>query len=381
MILHIFRNDKKFVNTIISNFEKQNYKRKNIFYIETKEKKLDYIKNIKNIFLIKPNELVKNNFIKKLNNFSLIVLHYFTKHKAIMLSKADIKVPVVWCVWGGDLYQSHPKLNEQLFLSKTNKLRNKQSKNTKEWIKYILTKFGIIKNKYHFQQKAIDKITHIAPIIENEFNIIKRYYNAPHLKYINFIYGEMQDGLNVNPKNVIKNKNIMIGNSATFTSNHIEIIDILGKINIENRKIIVPLSYGDKKYANYIANYGNKKLRNNFEPLLKFIEKKEYNKLMSSFGYLIMNHKRQQGMYIVYVGLQIGYKIFFNKNNPTYSFLKSLGYEIFTIDEIIEKKEKAFFPLSVKQIEKNRAILKKNKGKSVVDALYKKLLNLSEKKI
>ena len=47
------------------------------------------------------------------------------------------------------------------------------------------------------------------------------------------------------PKDEKQIINILIGNSATETNNHIEVLDLLSKFKNEDIKIYVPLSYGD----------------------------------------------------------------------------------------------------------------------------------------
>ena len=57
---------------------------------------------------------------------------------------------------------------------------------------------------------------------------------------IEFLYNNEIDTSN-------SGNNILIGNSRSYANNHLEIFSILSKFNIANRKVIVPLSYGNMK--------------------------------------------------------------------------------------------------------------------------------------
>ena len=66
--------------------------------------------------------------------------------------------------------------------------------------------------------------------------------------------------------------------------------------DLGKRKVVVPLSYGDKTYAKSIVEIGNKWLGKNFYPLLDYYSIENYNKLISGCSVVFMNHIRQQGM-------------------------------------------------------------------------------------
>lgn len=55
----------------------------------------------------------------------------------------------------------------------------------------------------------------------------------------------------------VSGENILVGNSATPTNNHIEIFRILSRLRLpESSKIVVPLSYGDVHYREKIVELG-----------------------------------------------------------------------------------------------------------------------------
>lgn len=376
MILHILPDD-KFIDFVISNFEEFN-PGKNVFIINKRGNILNHIKQKEKVKIISNNKLLSVSFLKDLSKYRLIIVHQLSKTRAQMIIKSKINVPIIWVVWGADLYNIHPVLRNNLLLDKTKKIENKVLP-LKKKIKYFLEHWGLIHECYYYQQRAINKITHIAPVIFEDYNLIKFLYSAPHLKLINFTFSYWEDDL-LSKSEILKKKgeNILLGNSATITNNHLEIIDLLGNLNLFGREIITPLSYGNPKYANLIINYGRTVLKSNFKPLTVFIEKNEYYNLFSSCGFIIMNHKRQQGVGNITQALFKGIRVFLNKQNPLYSAYLRMGYHISQVDEIAEKKEKAFVPLTPEQIETNRNLILKNYNKQTVDNYYKEIIKIPD---
>ena len=95
-------------------------------------------------------------------------------------------------------------------------------------------------------------------------------------------------------KNIQLGNNILVGNSAHPENNHLDIAYKLKTINLSNRKIIVPLSYGDNKYKKIILKKYKNIFGNKFKPLLDFISIKDYLNILKSCNICIMGHLRQQ---------------------------------------------------------------------------------------
>jgi len=376
MILHILPDD-KFIDFVILHFEELN-PGGNIFIINKKGKKLKYIKQNEKVKIISNKKLLSTLFLKNLSKFSLIIIHQLSKVHAQMVIKSNINVPIIWVVWGADLYNTHPILVNNLLFNKTKSIENKVLP-IKKKLRYLLERFRLIHECYYYQQSAIKKITHIAPVISEDFNLIKVLYNAPNLQLINFSF-EYYEEDHLSESEIFETirENILLGNSAAITNNHLEIIDLLRNLNLGERKIITPLSYGNPKYAKLINRYGCEILKSNFMPLNSFIEKKEYYNLISSCGYMIMNHKRQQGVGNINQALFKGIRVFLNKQNPLYSAYLKIGYQISQVEEIAEKKENAFIPLTKEQIKVNRSLILKNYNKNIVDNYYKEIIKISE---
>jgi hypothetical protein len=376
-IIHIVQNDKKFVNTIIRLFSNNNSV-DNTFIIESNNVEEKTIKQ-ENVFYRTTKEILADSFIKnEIKNNEILVIHSLSTSRAKLITKIDFDIKIIWAAWGGDFYHHHPSLKTKILKPKTKKIEEQLQPKIKELIiRPLIKRIYPQRFSYYWQKKAIKKIDYIAPVIYDDYELIKKHYKAPHLKCIDFSYGNLEEDLLVGVDLSLKlGENILFGNSSSFTNNHVEIIDILSRINLEDRKLITPLSYGNMKLKDYLVEYGKQKLKNNFEPLVDFIPKEEYHKIMQSCGFVIMNHKRQQGLATIITELYLGVKMFFNKENPTYNYFKKLGANVYLIDEIITKKEKAFTPLTKQEIEQNREVLIKTRSKKAVEEYIQKIAEL-----
>lgn len=147
--------------------------------------------------------------------------------------------------------------------------------------------------------------------------------------------------------------NILLGNSATFTNNHIDIIELLKDLKIQNRKIIVPLSYGEKKYSEFIKS----KVDDKYQILENFLLFSEYEKLISSCSYAISGAIRQQSIGNINMCLLKGVKVFLYSNSLIYKQLKRDGYIVFSIEEDLNEKE-LITPLSYDDMIHNQNVFR-----------------------
>ena len=65
--------------------------------------------------------------------------------------------------------------------------------------------------------------------------------------------------------------NILLGNSADPSNNHKEVLDKLRSYATENIRIYCPLSYGDRKYAQIVSDYGRLMFGEKFLALRDFM--------------------------------------------------------------------------------------------------------------
>ena len=128
---------------------------------------------------------------------------------------------------------------------------------------------------------------------------------------------------------------IQIGNSASNYCNHLDVWEHIKQYVPSNRKVVIPLSYGDKSYASYVKGV-IKAEHENFEPMDRFLPEEEYFNIVNECTYLVHGAIRQHAMGNINKALIAGRKVFLFKDSLIYKHLKANGYVVFTIEDIDE---------------------------------------------
>ncbi len=155
-----------------------------------------------------------------------------------------------------------------------------------------------------------------------------------------------------------------------------EAFQLIAKSNLLKRggKVVVPLGYGDPKYRDIIVKKGRELFGEQFIPIVDFLPLHQYNQILSSCSYAIMNHLRQQAMGNILTVLFMGAKVFFQPKNTAYSFLKKEGVVVYSIEQFQDEIQRK---LSREEIEKNRSILKKIWGRETILQKTKNIVSSS----
>ena len=135
---------------------------------------------------------------------------------------------------------------------------------------------------------------------------------------------------------------------------------ILRKYSLKGKNIYVPMSYGGSRtYLAIVRKYGKYLWKRNFIPLVDFLPKEQYYKILGSSRYALFYHERQQAMGNIYTALWNGCMVFVSETSPVYKHLQKLGFLFFTIQHDLKRIENGD-KLSDEEIRCNRRICIKN---------------------
>jgi len=95
---------------------------------------------------------------------------------------------------------------------------------------------------------AIRRLDVFSPVIEDDYFLVKESISSLQPKYLSWNYDISFSGFVNDGDKLQDNYNILLGNSATYTNNHLDCFEVISKIDLNNRKIICPLNYGDKEH-------------------------------------------------------------------------------------------------------------------------------------
>jgi len=368
--------DEKFIDAAYRVFETA-YPDKNVFFIVTQNRNFKYIKKAKGT-AIHPMRLLGKKFVKSLNQYEMVFIHWMDEVQMQLLVLSSPSVKFIWLGWGGDYYDAFIySRQEDMLLKKTallfNKLELQSNRLTFDQILKRAVKFFLFRPID--KKEAINRVDFFSPVLKEDYDLVKKSLPNFKARYLPWNYGTLEDDMISGlESSEITGENILIGNSATPENNHLEGFDILNKIDLDGRQIICPLSYGNTAYGEFIKQAGEQSFGKSFVPLMKFMPAHEYYKLISSCSFVIMNHLRQQAMGNIITMMYLGARIFMQKSNPAYLFLKEQGAVVFSIDEF-QQGSGILNRLKPSEIEINRAILRAHWSRK---AIHEKTKNLVE---
>ncbi len=373
-ILHVVR-DSKFVDSSYKIFDHV-APNCNDYIIAGRKKKLKYIE-ITPVKFVSRLSYLNPLFLKRLSSYDFVMIHALTIFAQNLVLHSRTKTTFIWNGWGYDYYDLIYRDNAILFKDRTKKLMQEVGEE-KNWKRLRLFKkfLGQLLYSDSVKQKVIKKIKFFSPVLENEYSLVIKKLEPPVPKYVSWGYGNAGKCLVDNQKTSSSDNNILIGNSATPTNNHLDIFETIRGLSLKNRKIICPLSYGDKTYGEHVEKKGREYFGKAFFPVKEFMPFSEYVSLISSCSHVIMNHIRQQGGGNVLIALSRGAKVFLDKRNPFYEHYKELGIRIFSIDDIKDNLEVLEEPLDTSDGLMNKDILGKKKS---IDVNYRETKELIER--
>lgn len=262
-----------------------------------------------------------------------IILHgNFRLNVFQILSSLDALKKTYWVIWGGDIYTYYTKTTHT----------------------FDETLFEMMKIKYSSNFKAI-----LGSHVDYTFSTTK--YGKLG-EYIRVYYPVLHDFDDVILSNFIQSNDsdksrlrILLGNSATQTMEHFEVINFLSTLPKEKFDFVIycPLSYGDMNYAQKVEQLGKRLLGDKFVPLKEFLPIYEYSKFLSTIDVGIFNVQRAQGMGNIIKLLRYGKRVVLRENSYGKKFLDDLGFSTNTIEEFFADPKKLFEPLPREIAEKN----------------------------
>lgn len=343
MILHLL-NDNIFSDRVIEHFSKL-YPDSTIFV--TFSKNLKNIQNKSHVLFVDEEKFIQLTQEHK----RLIIYSLFGSNNNKVILKLDRSVRIAVSIFGGELYTNFfVRSKFDLFEPRTLDFLKKEDYKKPIYSYGILFKiynfFFKVKNNSNFifyQTKRIcERADYILTIIPTEQLVFSRLFKGK--KYFQFSYGSIQDLLaTIKQEDVPTHHRIVIGNSATYTNNHLDVFD---KIQSTKYQVSCPLNYGNSEYASIIKSKGYELFGEQFLPLETYLPFEKYVSLLRGSRVLIINTIRQQAVHNIMLGLFFGLKVFLNKNSVVYKFLLDKGFSVYTTDVLDEGDEvfKSLFP-------------------------------------
>ena len=366
MIVHLF-DDQKFVDIAIKNFDNIN-SNLNRYIVLSNNNKLKYVNNADRVSVLN-NSSYNINYETIFKDCNLLVIHFLTPQKSFIIKKAPPELKILWSTWGADFYNLFHDYNMYENLTKRLISKNNffQFRKLCIYNLYHLVRYRVLPIKY--ENQVLSKIDYLSTVLPYEYDLItKRFSFNP--QYIDFNYGV--NDFDTSNEFSLGNK-VLIGNSATFSNNH---LDVFKKIKNSNCEFICPLNYGGhdyKKYQKLIIRKGTFYFKNKITFLTEFLTVEGYNHILNDCNSAIMFHIRQQALANIFNLLFLGIRLFLNKNSILYDYFIDQGAIIFNLENDISLLGKE---LSIEEKNKNKLLVIKLRGKKVIEKKYKHIIDL-----
>ncbi len=291
------------------------------------------------------------------DNYSLIIFHgLLGKNLACLKDIINLKnhPPVVWIIYGAEIETN--SLIPSGFLGPYTSI-----------LYYRLLPYRLVIPFYRASlhlnglnlKKLLKGVDYYAHFMKEEVDFVIKHtgINKPQLWHSYAIIEDFIEPV-FKDRYSVKQGDILIGNSASFTSNHTEIFRKLLDFDLSDTNLVVPVNYGNTIYKKYILTKGKKLFGNKFKPLSEILSKEEYHRVMSGCSVLILNSYKQQALGNIISAAWMGLKIYLHDFTTSYQYFKRIGLIIFSIDkDLIPGDPEVFRSLDEDQIIHNRNVL------------------------
>jgi hypothetical protein len=273
-----------------------------------------------------------NKIICICNKSNLVVLHdldWVKKKIAISLSS---EIMIAWRFYGYELYS----LNANTYYTEL-------TKNTE---KKVLFK-ALFQNIF---ERAFGLVSYIkwGNYLYTDFNkVIKRVnyflgYSIEEYDYLKKLHPELPPFIKLSIeltgafsfcKSLSAKSRIVIGNNRSPYNNHLDIIELIKSYNnSENYEFILPFNYG------VVTNYSKDVIKAasqciNVKILDKMLSFAEYNNMFNQSQAIIINSHKQMALGNIFIAIQNGLKIYLNKSNEIFLWLRNSGLKIYSIED------------------------------------------------
>lgn len=298
------------------------------------------------------------------SGYTHIIAHYLTMDMIDFIKSAPMNIHVCWEVYGADLYNQFLVPNGfELFYTNP--------------IKY--DKYGVFRRRLPFLFKlALEIKGHKYQFdfqINKQFNYISQrinsiqhgcYYDAAFIEQyaskkihsyevFNYSLSEVLGNLKETP--FFDGDTIMVGNSASYSNNHLYVLNLLKGMELNNKlRFTLVMSYGgSKQYVSEVENAYNSFFPQKVEVLTDYLPLRLYNQLFLSVKSMIMSAWRQESIGTIIMGFYLGIKIFMSEKSPLYKWFVDCGFKVFAIETT--KGEDLDTPLLLKDKRQNRKLV------------------------
>lgn len=337
-VLHIF-DDEIISRSTIELLSKLNYNQTFCVISNAPEKWTNLALNSSELILFPLNGQLLEQLTTQIEKSDIVFLQAFSLDKAKAILSKHFKDKVfIWALWGYALYNIVHHFDKNADASVTTKVKEKG----------IIPK---LKDIYTFRftyKKAVKKLDICLFLLESDYQMLSNVI-ANKAEWMTACYQTSYNLFNGKEPAKVDGNSILIGNSSTPSNRHNLIFNHLKSVSLQDREVIVPLSYGDNSTRKQVLITGKELFNEHFHPIVDFVPLEQYMKQLQSCSHVIMGHKRQQAFGSILMMLIAGSKVFLSNESPFLQWFKNLGIILFELESDISDEIQTALPEADKQ--------------------------------
>jgi hypothetical protein len=275
-------------------------------------------------------------------------------------------VPVVWCPVGSEVAEM-AEFRDQLPPAGSARERLLRLwKRGMRWLRHDVRR-GRWRLDDH-RRLAIGRSNFVMMAARSSFEMLtgRLHLKASHLPWTYYTtdpHGAAEPG-------TCPGRGVLAGNAASPANEHEEVLSLLSRLDLQGRKVVVPLSYGEARYREKVMDWGRRYLGDGFEPLLSFMPREEYGRVVSGCDIAVFANRRLQAFGNAIIMLGQGSRVFLREGHPTLAFFRELGLRVSSIEtELAPGNPDALRPLAEQDRANNMRIIEGYFGRAAVEKM------------
>lgn len=305
-------------------------------------------------------------FIKSydFSDVKYIISHYMNISMAEFILQIPSYIHCCWEIYGFDLYNQFLE-PQGLKIYYTNPFKFQKYSFFRRYFpstfNFLLrikgVKYATKKERKLLFDKVTSRIDSVGVCTIGDLKLLEKYSSKkfPCFLFCNYSLKEVLGDL-WNSKFADGNK-IMVGNSASFSNNHLYVLDLLKNIKFDS-DIVLTLSYGgNSRYKDVVIKEYSQAFPNRIKTLLNYIPLHEYNRSFLGYNSMVMSAWRQESIGTIMLAFYLGIKVYMSEKSPLYNSWKEEGFKIYSVES--KDIEHISMPLSIEEKIHNRELLLK----------------------
>lgn len=355
--------DEKFIDNSINSFEKY-YPGQNLFIVDKEKSKRRFVTSTDTAIFLPFNHPNWLHFVLKKCSIDQservnVLVHFLTRNsanRALELKKWRKDVCLYWIFYGADLYSYLENIGKY-------ELYDYKVKGQKNKLKNLV---NILLGRYNYVACFCKELNFFCFWNYYDYELLCKNVKT-EAKFKLFYY--VNTGKNYICDTPAENDlQILINHSASFTGNHLTVIEKLASLSIGDMKLLLPLSYGPDTHKKLIIAKANAMFPGKCSFLTDYMPIDTYYEVISKCQCAIMGHRRQEAGGNISFLLRNGKKVFLREDNTLLKYYRDLGCFIYSFETDLKSKDD-LCPLTEEQQAINKQIMMERISPKKIDEM------------